>query len=182
MATVLQWLKQENFHMPAAMLAARGGDQKLEVAAPARGRRRTSEALLQLAMAQAHGVPSEKIAALGGPHDVDLLAEWKSTRAPRGAQTLAATATVPAAAAPAAAAPAAAPPKPAPPPPPPAPPRPAARAAAAAASAAAAAAAAAGGSGLRRPPPSGAPPRAAHERAAAARGRAAAATRRARRS
>ena len=34
MATVLQWLKQENFHMPAAMLASAASDQKLEVAAP----------------------------------------------------------------------------------------------------------------------------------------------------
>ena len=79
MATVLQWLKQENFHMPAAMLASAASDQKLEVPAPERVPPAHLEALLQLAMAQAHGVPSEKIAALGGPHDVDLLAEWKST-------------------------------------------------------------------------------------------------------
>ena len=66
MATVLQWLKQENFHMPAAMLASAASDQKLEVAAPERVPPAHLEALLQLAMAQAHGVPSEKIAALGG--------------------------------------------------------------------------------------------------------------------
>ena len=69
MATVLQWLKQENFHMPAAMLASAASDQKLEVPAPERVPPAHLEALLQLAMAQAHGVPSEKIAALGGPHD-----------------------------------------------------------------------------------------------------------------
>ena len=93
MATVLQWLKQENFHMPAAMLASAASDQKLEVAAPERVPPAHLEALLQLAMAQAHGVPSEKIAALGGPHDVDLLAEWKSTPLHAALQTLAATAT-----------------------------------------------------------------------------------------
>ena len=88
MATVLQWLKQENFHMPAAMLASAASDQKLEVAAPERVPPAHLEALLQLAMAQAHGVPSEKIAALGGPHDVDLLAEWKSTPLHAALQTL----------------------------------------------------------------------------------------------
>ena len=49
MATVLQWLKQENFHMPAAMLASAASDQKLEVPAPERVPPAHLEALLQLA-------------------------------------------------------------------------------------------------------------------------------------